>query len=118
MRRFTVTACMRPLFASTNNRPGRLPGPACIGADTPETAWSNGKAIGNRSAAPRPSQLMGKQSLRNLNVRDVVGTFKACTREFSARPQNGEIEIQFTSTPGHEAMIQALEMFRSKIRPS
>ncbi len=47
----------------------------------------------------------------NLNVGKEVGTFKACVREFSGiRPLNGAIEVRCSSTPGHEAMLQALEV--------
>jgi len=79
-------------------------------ADTPETAWVEREGDWKPVSRPTTVAINGQTVIENLNVRDVVGTFKACTREFSARPQNGEIEIQFTSTPGHEAMIQALEI--------
>jgi hypothetical protein len=40
-----------------------------------------------------------------------VGTFHAYTREFqNIQPQNGIIELRFKSIPGHEAMIQAVEV--------
>jgi len=33
------------------------------------------------------------------------------------RPANGIIELRFTSTPGHEAMIQALEVIPEDAAP-
>ena len=53
----------------------------------------------------------GATVVEDLNVRKEVGTFKAYVREFpDIRPQNGIIELRFKSTPGHEAMIQAVEL--------
>jgi hypothetical protein len=44
-------------------------------------------------------------------VREKVGTYKAYVREFpSIKPRNGIIELRFTSTPNHEAMIQGIEV--------
>ena len=49
--------------------------------------------------------------IESLNVRKEVGTFKAYTREFpGVRPQNVIIQIRFTSSANHEAMIQAVEV--------
>lgn len=53
----------------------------------------------------------GKTVIENLSVRKEVGTFKAYVREFpDIQPQNGIIDLHFTSTSGHEAMIQAIEV--------
>lgn len=79
-------------------------------ADTPETAWVEREKGWNTVTRPTTVAINGEKVVENLNVRDVVGTFKAYTREFSARPKNGAIEVRFSSTPGHDAMIQALEI--------
>jgi hypothetical protein len=79
-------------------------------ADTPETAWVEREGDWKPVSRPTTVAINGQTVIENLNVRDVVGTFKAYTREFPAQPRNGTIEVRFTSTPGHEAMIQALEI--------
>jgi len=79
-------------------------------ADTPETAWVEREGDWKPVSRPTTVAINGQTVIENLNVRDVAGTFKAYTREFSIRAQNGAIEVRFTSTPGHEAMIQALEV--------
>ena len=56
--------------------------------------------------------------IEDLGVRKEVGTFKAYVREFpGVRPQNGIIELRFKSTPGHEAMIQAIELIPEATSP-
>jgi hypothetical protein len=56
--------------------------------------------------------------IEDLSVRKEVGTFKAYVREFpGVRPQNGIIELRFKSTPGHEAMIQAIELIPEATSP-
>jgi hypothetical protein len=53
----------------------------------------------------------GAKVIQGLNVAKEAGTFKAYVREFPGiRPQNGIVEVRFTSTSGHEAMIQAMEL--------
>jgi hypothetical protein len=53
----------------------------------------------------------GANVIEGLNVRNEVGTFKAYVREFpGVVPQNSIVELRFTSTPGHDAMIQAAEL--------
>ncbi|MGO8700932.1 MAG: malectin domain-containing carbohydrate-binding protein [Limisphaerales bacterium] len=79
-------------------------------ADTPETAWMEREGDWKPVSRPTTVAINGQAVMENLNVRDVVGTFKAYSRDFPARSQNGTIEVRFTSTPGHEAMIQALEI--------
>ena len=55
---------------------------------------------------------------RSLKMRQEVGVFKACVREFPGiRPRNGIIELRFASTPGHEAMIQAIELIPTHPTP-
>jgi hypothetical protein len=47
-----------------------------------------------------------------------VGTFRARVREFSSiQPHNGIIQVRFTSTPHHEAMIQAIELIPAPASP-
>jgi hypothetical protein len=53
----------------------------------------------------------GAKVIQGLNVAKEAGTFKAYVREFHGiRPQNGIVELRFTSIPGHEAVIQAVEL--------
>jgi hypothetical protein len=53
----------------------------------------------------------GQSVIENLSVRHEVGTFRAYTREFpNVQPTNGIIELRFKSLPGHDAMIQAVEV--------
>jgi hypothetical protein len=81
-------------------------------ADTPETPWMEREGT-NWQTVSRPTtvSINGQTVVENLNVRNEVGTFHAFTREFHGiRPQNGVIELRFTSTPEHDAMIQAAEI--------
>ena len=60
---------------------------------------------------PTTVSINGKTVIANLSVRKEAGSFTAYVREFTRiAPQNGAIEVRFKSTPGHEAMIQALEL--------
>jgi hypothetical protein len=80
-------------------------------ADTPETPWVERE--GKWQAVSRPTTVLinGQTVIEDLSVRKEVGTFHAYTREFhDVRAQNGVIEVRFKSTPGHDAMIQALEL--------
>jgi malectin (di-glucose binding ER protein) len=81
-------------------------------ADTPETPWVERE--GDKwEQVSRPTTVLinGQTVIENLNVRKEVGTFRAYTREFqNIQPQNGIIELRFKSMPGHEAMIQAVEI--------
>ena len=79
-------------------------------ADTPETPWVEREDNWKPVSRPTTVAINGKTVIEKLNVRDEVGTFKAYVREFPARAENGIIELRFTSTPGHEAMIQAAEI--------
>lgn len=85
-------------------------------ADTPETPWLERE--GNQwEPVSRPTTVWinGQRVIENLNVRDQVGTFRAYRREFpNVAPENGVIEVRFHSTPGHDAMIQALEIIPMK----
>ena len=89
------------------------PGPCKVRlhwADTPETLEHEGE---KKESVTRPTTVLinGQTVIENLNVRKEVGTFHAYTREFpNIQPQNGIIELRFKSTPGHEAMIQAVEI--------
>jgi hypothetical protein len=81
-------------------------------ADTPETPWIEREGDKWESVS-RPTTVLinGQTMIENLNVRKEVGTFHAYTREFqNIQPQNGIIELRFKSIPGHEAMIQAVEV--------
>jgi len=81
-------------------------------ADTPETPWVEREGT-KWEPVPRPTTVLinGKKVIKNLNVRNEVGTFHAYTREFhNIQPQNGIIELRFKSIPDHEAMIQAVEI--------
>jgi hypothetical protein len=81
-------------------------------ADTPETPWVERE--GNQwepVSHPTTVYINGQMVIQGLNVRNEAGTFHAYTREFhNIRPRNGIIELRFKSTPGHEAMIQAVEL--------
>jgi hypothetical protein len=80
-------------------------------ADTPETPWVEREGKWEPVARPTTVAINGTSVIENLSVRKEVGTFKACVREFPGiRPKNGIIDLRFTSNPGHEAMIQALEV--------
>jgi len=80
-------------------------------ADTPETPWVEREGKWDPVSRPTSVWLNGEKVIENLSVRDKVGTFKAYIREFQGvRPQNGAIELRFKSTPGHDAMLQALEV--------
>lgn len=81
-------------------------------ADTPETPWMEREGDKWESVT-RPTTVLinGKRVIEKLNVREQVGTFHAYVREFvGVQPQNGIVELRFQSTPGHEAMIQAIEL--------
>jgi hypothetical protein len=83
-------------------------------ADTPETPWVEREGKWDPVSRPTTVAINGAPVLTNLNVRAEVGTFRAYVREFPGlRPRHGIIEIRFTSTPGHEAMLQALEVLPS-----
>ncbi|MGP8199215.1 MAG: malectin domain-containing carbohydrate-binding protein [Limisphaerales bacterium] len=80
-------------------------------ADTPETPWVEREGKWQLVSRPTTVLINGRTVLEDLNVRKEVGTFRAYTREFQdIRPQNGIIELRFKSSPGHDAMIQALEI--------
>jgi hypothetical protein len=80
-------------------------------ADTPETPWVEREGKWEPVSRPTTVIINGVKVIENLNVRQVVGTFRAHVREFeNIQPRNGIIELRFSSTPGHEAMIQALEV--------
>jgi hypothetical protein len=81
-------------------------------ADTPETPWMERE--GDKwDPVSRPTTVLinGQSVIENLSVRHEVGTFRAYTREFpNVQPTNGIIELRFKSLPGHDAMIQAVEV--------
>jgi hypothetical protein len=79
-------------------------------ADTPETAWVEREGDWKAVSRPTSVAINGQSVIEKLNVRDQVGTFKAFVREFPTMAENGTIEVRFQSTPGHDAMIQALEV--------
>jgi hypothetical protein len=80
-------------------------------ADTPETPWVEREGKWDPVSRPTTVAINGATVIEGLNVRNEVGTFKAYIREFpGVRPQNGIIQIRFTSRAGHEAMIQAIEL--------
>ena len=80
-------------------------------ADTPETPWVEREGKWNVVSRPTTVAINGATVIENLNVRKEVGTFKAYVREFpGVLPRNGIIELRFTSTQDHEAMIQAIEV--------
>ncbi len=87
-------------------------------ADTPETPWVERE--GDKwEAVSRPTTVLinGQTVLEDLNVRKEAGTFRAYTREFrDVQPNNGIIELRFKSVPGHEAMIQAVEVVPAEYR--
>jgi hypothetical protein len=80
-------------------------------ADTPETPWVEREGKWDPVSRPTTVAINGRTVIEGLDVRKEVGTFKAYIREYpDIRPQNGIIELRFKSTPGHEAMIQAIEL--------
>jgi hypothetical protein len=80
-------------------------------ADTPETAWLEREGKWEPVSRPTTVTINGATVIEKLNVRKEADTFKAFVREFPGiQPRNGIIELRFTSTPGHEAMIQAIEV--------
>lgn len=80
-------------------------------ADTPETPWVEREGKWDPVSRPTTVAINGATVIENLNVRKEVGTFRAYVREFPGiRPQHGVIEVRCKSTPGHEAMLQALEV--------
>jgi len=80
-------------------------------ADTPETPWVEREGKWEPISRPTSVAINGTTVIENLTVRKEAGTFKACLREFRGiQPQNGIIELRFWSTPGHDAMIQAIEL--------
>ena len=80
-------------------------------ADTPETPWVEREGDWQPISRPTTVAINGKTVIEELSVRKEVGTFKAYTREFKdIEARNGAVEIRFSSTPHHEAMIQALEL--------
>lgn len=87
-------------------------------SDTPETPWVEREGRWDPVSRPTTVAINGTTVIENLNVRKEVGTFRAYVREFSGiRPQHGTIEIRCTSTPGHEAMLQALEVLPADAAP-
>jgi hypothetical protein len=80
-------------------------------ADTPETPWVEREGKWDSVSRPTTVWINDAMVIENLNVRDKVGTFKAYLREFPGiRARNGTIDLRLKSTPGHEAMLQALEV--------
>lgn len=80
-------------------------------ADTPETPWVEREGKWEPVSRPTTVAINGTTRLEELSVRKEAGTFKAYVREFTGiEPANGIVEIRFKSTPGHDAMIQALEL--------
>jgi hypothetical protein len=80
-------------------------------ADTPETPWVEREGKWEPVSRPTTVLINGQVVIENLNVRDKVGTFRAYTCAFKdIQPVHGIIELRFKSTPGHEAMIQAVEL--------
>jgi hypothetical protein len=81
-------------------------------ADTPETPWVEREGDKWEPVShPTTVLINGQTVIENLNVRKEAGTFHAYTREFeNIQPQNGVIELSFKSLPGHEAMVQAVEI--------
>lgn len=80
-------------------------------ADTPETPWVEREGKWEPVSRPTSVAINGTKVIEDLSVRKEVGTFKAYVREFPGiKAQNGAIEVRFTSTPSHEAMLQALEV--------
>ena len=80
-------------------------------ADTPETPWVEREGNWEPVSRPTTVSINGATVIENLSVRKEVGTFRAYIREYPhIRPQNGVIEARFSSTPGHEGMVQALEL--------
>ncbi len=80
-------------------------------ADTPETPWMEREGKWNTVTRPTTVQINGQTVIEDLEVRKKVGTFHAYTRDFQdIHPLNGVIALHFTSTPDHEAMIQAVEI--------
>jgi len=80
-------------------------------ADTPETPWIEREGPWEPVSRPTTVAINGATVIKNLTVRKEIGTFRAYVREFAhIHPRSGMIEVRFTSTPGHEAMIQAIEV--------
>ncbi|MFO1477764.1 MAG: malectin domain-containing carbohydrate-binding protein [Verrucomicrobiota bacterium] len=87
-------------------------------ADTPETPWVEREGKWDPVTRPTTVAINGKTVIENLEVRKQTGTFRAYVREFPGiRPQNGVVELRFTSTPGHDAMIQAVELIPTPAHP-
>jgi hypothetical protein len=87
-------------------------------ADTPETPWVEREGKWEPVSRPTTVAINGAKVIENLDVRKEVGGFTACIREFPGiRPRNGIIELRFASTPGHEAMIQAIELLPTRTPP-
>ncbi|MBI5387058.1 MAG: hypothetical protein HZA90_20495 [Verrucomicrobia bacterium] len=79
--------------------------------DTPETPWVEREGKWAPISRPTTVAINGTKVIENLSVRKEAGTFRAYVREFPViRPCHGILEVRFTSTPGHEAMIQAMEV--------
>ena len=100
--------------AAVLGEPDCGPGPYLVRlhwADTPETPWVEREGKWDPVSRPTTVAINGVTVIEDLDVRKEVGTFKAYTREFpGVRPQNGIVKLRFKSTPGHEAMIQAIEL--------
>ncbi|SPE61387.1 exported hypothetical protein [Verrucomicrobia bacterium] len=80
-------------------------------ADTPETPWVEREGDWKPVTRPTTVEINGNKVIEDLNVRQEVGTFHAYTREFNGiTAKNGVIELRFTSTEHHDAMLQALEL--------
>jgi hypothetical protein len=87
-------------------------------ADTPETPWVEREGKWEAVSRPTTVAINGATVVENLNLRKEVGTFKAFVQEFPGIvPRNGVIELRFTSTPGHEAMVQAIEVMPATSSP-
>ncbi len=80
-------------------------------ADTPETPWVEREGKWDPVSRPTTVAINGTTVIENLLVRKEAGTFKAYIREFpDIQSQNGIVELRFKSIPGHDAMIQAIEL--------
>jgi len=80
-------------------------------ADTPETPWVEREGKWEPVSRPTTVAINGRTVIEKLLVRKEAGTFKAYVREFpDIEPQNGAVELRFKSDPGHDAMIQAVEL--------
>ena len=80
-------------------------------ADTPETPWVEREGKWDPVSRPTSVAINEATVVEGVDVRREAGTFRAYMREFpGVHPQNGVIQLHFTSSPDHEAMIQAVEL--------